>query len=147
MRTADLAHAIALAAHEHRRQVDKSGLPFITHPLRMAIRAIERGLPIDVAIVAALHDVLEDTDDTLDGIREVGFEPQIVDAVEALTKRPDEAYESFIRRAASNPLARAVKLLDIEDNSDPQRLCRLDADISERLAAKYASARAILEGA
>jgi (p)ppGpp synthase/HD superfamily hydrolase len=77
---------------------------------------------------AVLHDVVEDTPHTLDNLRALGFSEEVVQAVDNLTHRDDEPYDAYVERAASNPIARAVKLADLEDNLD---LRRLD-DISER---------------
>ena len=75
-------------------------------------------------IVAVLHDTVEDTDVTLAGLR-AAFPPVIVDAVDCLTKRPGEGYQTAMERVATNPLATAVKLLDLHDNIDLTRLAEI----------------------
>ncbi|MGB3187522.1 MAG: HD domain-containing protein [Ornithinimicrobium sp.] len=127
----DLARQIATQAH--REQVDKAGVPYITHPTRVAAR-----LHGDDAaeIVAWLHDVVEDTTVTLDELAQ-DFPPFIVAAVDAISRRIDEAPNDYYRRVRANPLARAVKLADIADNSDPRRRAALDHPTQERLNAKY----------
>lgn len=140
-----LESAIAMAAHSHAGQVDKSGAPYITHPLRMVLRAIERRtFHPDVAVVAALHDVIEDSRASLFGLAALGFSQRVVDAVDALTRRPGEAYDDYVKRAAANPLGRIVKALDLDDNTDPARLSQIPPAQRERLAKKYARAREIL---
>lgn len=140
-----LEKAIAIAAEAHAGQADKAGRPYIAHPLRMVVRALEREMHPDVAIVAALHDVIEDSDWSRVMLRRKGFTDDVLDAVEALTKRPGESYAAAVTRAAANPLARAVKALDVEDNSAPERLSLLHDDaLAARLTAKYRQASAIL---
>lgn len=124
-----LEDAILLAVQSHRGATDKAGNPYILHPLRMMLR-----LDTDEERMAAvLHDVVEDTTVTLDDLREAGYPPAVVEAVEHLTARSGETYEEFIRRAARNPIARRVKLADLEDNMDVRRLGPLTPKDLERL--------------
>ena len=116
-----LAHAIAIAAEAHEGQLDKVGEPYILHPLRMMLRL---STP-EERVVAVLHDVVEDCPGwTLERLRARGFAEAVVEAVDALTRRVEEgeSYEAFVLRAAANPLARRVKLADLEDNSDLSRI-------------------------
>ena len=83
-------------------------------------------------VVAVLHDVVEDTAYDLDDIEDE-FGSEVRNAVDAVTKRDGEAYEDLIDRAASNPIARAVKIADLEDNMDITRLDSVDEDLGERL--------------
>lgn len=135
--------AVAIAQEAHADQVDKAGAPYILHPLRVMGRFCD-----DVhRMVAILHDVVEDAG--ADGydlayLRQRGAPPDVVRAIDALTHRQGEADENYWARVAANRAARAVKLADIADNSDPERLSRLASDEGERLAAKYARARAAL---
>ncbi len=111
-------HAIALAAQAHQGQVDWAGEPYILHPLRvMMAQTTAEG-----RMAAVLHDVVEDTAWTLDGLRAEGFAPAVVAAVEAVSRRDGEGYEDFVRRAAGDPIGRQVKLADLVDNSDMSRL-------------------------
>jgi (p)ppGpp synthase/HD superfamily hydrolase len=115
-----LEKAIELAVEAHKGAVDKGGHPYILHPLRvmMSIPAEEK----DARIVAVLHDIVEDTDLTLDHLREFGFSDVVVDAIDAVTKREEEDYFDFVKRAKANPVARIVKIADIKDNMDTSRL-------------------------
>lgn len=110
------AREIATTAHAGQR--DKAGLPYIEHVLRVA-----ENFPEDSAehIAALLHDVVEDTDWTLSRLRADGFPDEILAAVDALTKREGENRMDAARRAKVNPIARAVKLADNADNTDPTR--------------------------
>src|SRR6266567_9334971 len=106
---ATLAKAIAIAAQAHQAQLDKAGAPYILHPLRMMLR-----MSSETEMMAAiLHDVVEDTDWTLDGLRQAGFSDEVVQAVECLTHREHETYDefiAFIARVRTNPIATKVKL-------------------------------------
>lgn len=119
-----LNKAIAIAAIAHDGQLDKGGEPYIFHPMRVA-----QSLPHTTErIVAMLHDVVEDSDITIADLREI-FPIHIIEAVDVLTRHPKEAYQDYIKRIAKNPLAREVKLADLEDN---MRLSRLPQPITAK---------------
>ena len=125
----DLEEAIRIAVEAHRGQQDRAGAPYILHPLRMLFR-----VQTDAERMAAvLHDVVEDTAWTLDDLRARGFPGEVVDAVDHLTRRPDESYEQFVDRAATHPVARRVKLADLEDNLDVRRIGTVGDGDAERL--------------
>ena len=111
----------------HAGQVDKAGMPYIGHVMRV----MQAGKTIDEKIVGVLHDVVEDTTWTFDALLAEGFPVHIVDALRCVTKlSDDEPYESFINRVKTNPLAVAVKINDLTDNMDIRRLQTLtDADV------------------
>lgn len=111
----------------HAGQVDKAGMPYIGH----VIRVMQAGKTIDEKIVGVLHDVVEDTTWTFDALLAEGFPVHIVDALRCVTKlSDDEPYEAFINRVKNNPLAVAVKINDLTDNMDVRRLQTLtDADM------------------
>jgi (p)ppGpp synthase/HD superfamily hydrolase len=138
---ANLEEAIGIAAQAHRGQRDRAGAPYILHPLRMML-ALRTD---DERMAAVLHDVVEDTDWTLDALRERGFSEQVVTAVDHLTRREGETYEAFVLRAAADPVARRVKVADLEDNMDVRRMGTLSADDAERLT-KYHRAWRLLTG-
>lgn len=140
----DRAQSIAAAAHEG--QTDKAGAPYIDHPRRVAIRVCDyapEGRTEVAQAVAWLHDVVEDSNITLQDLAQE-FPPEVVAAVEAITHRPLEAREDYYQRVAADELARAAKLADLDDNSDPARLQLLDDHTQRRLEEKYAKARAAL---
>ena len=136
-----LEDAIALACRAHRGQLDKHGKPYILHSLRVMMRQPD----VTAQIVAVLHDVIEDTPFTLDDLRAAGFSAEICEAVDCLTRRPGETYPSMISRVAANPLARRVKLADLEDNMDPRR--RVDGEREEQHQLRYREAQARLMAA
>lgn len=111
--------AIAFACKVHAGQVDKSGQPYILHPLRLMLRFQDE----DERIVSVLHDVVEDGNVSFNELRGLGFCESIIEAIDCLSKRPGERYEDFIQRLASNKLAKQVKIEDIRDNLDITRLC------------------------
>jgi (p)ppGpp synthase/HD superfamily hydrolase len=135
-----LEDAIALAVSAHRGQFDKAGQPYILHPLRLMLR-----LESDAErMTAVLHDVAEDTAVSLEKLAGLGYPRAVLDALERLTRRPTETYEEFIERVAEDPLARRVKLADLEDNMDVRRLSRVTEKDAERLA-RYRAAWARLK--
>jgi (p)ppGpp synthase/HD superfamily hydrolase len=139
-----LADAVDLATEAHREQVDKAGLPYIDHPLRVMRRVSDGGE--DAQMAAVLHDVLEDTPIAAADLLEAGCPVEVVAAVEMLSRRRDETYPDFVRRIAmsGDPIAIVVKLADITDNADENRLRLLSVDEASRLRDKYREALAIL---
>ncbi len=135
--TGTLAKAIRIAAVVHENQLDRGGQAYMLHPIRVMMRVEGE----DAKIAAALHDVVEDSDWTLDMLRSEGFSEEIVAAVDALSRRVDdkgkkEKYEAFVLRACANPIARKVKEADLLDNMDMTRLPEVGPDELKRLA-KY----------
>ena len=122
-----LEKAIAMAADAHAGQTDKAGEPYILHILRVVLELRDR----TAQTVAALHDIVEDTPLTFEDLEAAGFASEIVEAVRALTKRADEVYDVYLARVAANPIARRVKIADLEDNMRLQRLSQVsDADLA-----------------
>ena len=109
--------AIDLAYSAHHGQKDKAGRPYFTHPFTVAMK-METEAEICTAL---LHDVVEDTGITPEYLRE-NFTPEIAEAVDVLTHRDGESYNDYILKIKANPLARKVKLSDIEHNMDVTRL-------------------------
>lgn len=140
------ARLIALDAHSG--QVDKGGQRYDRHPERVAEAVAHLGPEYEAA--AWLHDVVEDSDWTLADVADFSVQcgqilpPEVLRAVAALTKEPGEPYLDAVRRAAADPIARAVKLADNADNSDRERLAALDPATAGRLRNKYGRARAVL---
>jgi len=136
MRTFTLDDAIQLARRAHEGQLDKSGRPYIAHPLRvMGYVSGEHE-----RMTAVLHDVVEDTEVTLADLTSAGCPTEVVAAVEAISRGPDEPQDSYLARVLANPLALVVKRADIADNLSPDRMARLDPATQDRLRAKYEAA-------
>jgi guanosine-3',5'-bis(diphosphate) 3'-pyrophosphohydrolase len=134
-----LERAIELAARAHAGQRDKGDQPYILHPLRV-MQAVSGE---SERIAAVLHDIVEDTPTTFEGLLAEGFSADVVDAVRALTKFEGETREQAARRIVGNPIARAVKLADIADNMDLSRIPNPTERDVERLR-EYEVARGIL---
>ena len=110
--------AANLATSYHHGILDKGGVPYIKHPMRVA----EKVKGLNEKIVALLHDTVEDTEMTLDRLRNFyGFPELIVEAVDAMTRRDPESWKKYILRVRDNPIARVVKIADIKDNMDQNR--------------------------
>jgi len=138
-----VARAQRIAETAHAGQVDKSGHPYINHPRRVAER-----LHGDAAVAAGwLHDVLEDTPTTTDDLRAAGIPEEVIDAVVAVTKRPGESAEDYAARVRESPIGYQVKLADLDDNTDPERLTLLDDVTRSRLETKYDTMRSLVTAA
>lgn len=135
-----LERAIAIAAEAHEGATDKGGQPYILHPLRVML-AVDS---VKEKIVAVLHDVVEDSSWTMEQLRAEGFSTTILEALDALTRRENEDYLAFVRRARNNPIARTVKLVDLRDNMDLSRLLSQTPRDEARLK-KYQAAAVLLE--
>ena len=127
-----LQRALEIAVTAHAGQVQKDGSPYVLHPIRLAL-----GLPAGPAqIVAILHDVVEDTTVTLADLAAEGFAPEVLDAVALLTKPDGADYMAYVEKIAANPIARAVKLADLEDNMN---LRRIPGDLRDKDLARVAT--------
>jgi len=127
-----LQKAIDLAHQAHAQQVDKGGQPYINHPLRVMAKMET----LQEKIVAVLHDVVEDSDLTLEDLLVQGFPADIVDSIAALTKIAGEEYETYLQRVMENAIALRVKIADMTDNLDISRIPHPTAKDWQRLT-KY----------
>ncbi len=118
-----LDRAIEIALEAHAGQTDKTGEPYYLHCNRVAAAVST----IDEKIVAYLHDVVEKGGWSIERLKAEGFSDPIVSAVDALTKREGESDEAFVRRAASDRLARPVKEADLNDNLKQAQAAGIDA--------------------
>ncbi|WP_241286158.1 phosphohydrolase [Chryseobacterium arthrosphaerae] len=135
-----LEKAISIAVQAHAGQTDKSGKPYILHVLRVMMK----GKSEDEMIGGILHDLVEDTDWTFEQLKEEGFPQHIITALELVTRKDREKYSDFIQRIFGNPLAVAIKLNDLDDNMNVNRLNEVTVKDAERLS-KYINARKYLE--
>lgn len=136
---ATLERAIEIAAAAHAYQTDKAGAPYILHPIRVMLRMNTA----NQMIVAVLHDVVEDSEWTFQSLRDEGFAPEVLEALEALTKLPGETRMEAARRAVKNSLARVVKLADNAENMDLTRIANPTEKDFARLK-EYEKVRKIL---
>ncbi len=128
-------------------QLDKLGEPYIFHPLRVML-LVKSGGGTEVEIAAAaLHDVVEDTDTTVEELAEL-FSPEVASLVDSMSRRDGEGYVEYVERCvAGGPSAIRLKQADLTDNSNPERLARMPAELREELQAKYQSGFDVIERA
>ena len=136
-----LDRAIAIAAEAHTGQKDKTGISYILHPIRLMIQMDSE----EAMIAAVLHDVVEDSVWTLDDLRREGFSDEVLNAVDCLTHREGEGedYWDYIKRAGSDPIAIKVKLADLLDNLNPNRLDKVTEEDEKRFE-RYRKAQKML---
>ena len=132
--------AVAIAAEAHAGQVDKAGTAYLLHPLRVMLQLATD----DERIAGVLHDVVEDTEWTLEALRSEGFSEPVLAAIDSVTRRDGETYKEFVRRAGKDPIGRLVKLADLRDNCDLGRISSPTAKDHSRVA-KYKRAISTLE--
>ena len=132
-----------LAYWAHHGQQDKSGTPYIFHPIHLAEQMDDEFS----CTAALLHDTVEDTTVTLEDLRRE-FPPEVTDAIALLTHSDAVGYFDYVRKIRDNPIARKVKLADLAHNSDRTRITAagLQDPRQEQRIQKYARARAILLG-
>ena len=125
-----LENAIALAVEAHRGQTDRNERPYILHPLHLMLQMDTE----EEMIVAVLHDVVEDTDYTLDDLRErLGLAEAVTEAIRLLTHDAADSYEAYVGKLKPNSMARKVKLADLRHNMDTRRLAEIGPDDEARL--------------
>ncbi len=132
--------AMQICFEAHKDQLDKSGIPYVFHPIHLA----EQMKDENTTVAALLHDVMEDTPYTLEDLREEGFSEEVLEALVLLTHQKSEDYLDYVRRIKDNPIAKAVKLADLAHNSDLTRLDMVDEKAVERKN-RYQEAQAILK--
>ncbi len=120
--------ALRLCFEAHKDQVDKTDVPYVFHPFHLAEQMQDEA----TTTVALLHDVVEDTDYTLEDLKEMGFAPEVLEAVALLTHDPHVPYMEYLAAIKPNPIARTVKLADLAHNSDPSRPVEITDWIRER---------------
>ena len=128
MKQSQSEKAYEIAKKAHLGQVDKAGEDYIKHPEKVAsfVKTDEE------KAVAYLHDVIEDTELTLEDLSEYGFSKEVIEAVNIITKKRGEDYQSYLNSVKNNKLARAVKLADLRHNSDLTRLIKVTEKDIER---------------
>lgn len=130
--------ALKISFNAHKDQLDKSGMPYVYHPFHLAEQMDDEYS----TCVALLHDVVEDTDTTLDDLSRI-FPKEVTDAIALMTHDDNVPYLDYVRTIKSNPIASKVKLADLKHNSDLTRLDTVDDKALERVE-KYKKAINIL---
>lgn len=133
--------AMIVAERAHRGQKDKSGVPYIFHPIHLA-EQMEDEISTCVAL---LHDVVEDTKITFEMLSAEGFGDEIIEPLRLLTHKREVPYFDYVRALAHNSVARRVKLADLRHNSDSARLPKPLNEYDIMRAEKYREATRILE--
>lgn len=131
--------ALRLCFEAHKDQLDKSGLPYVFHPFHLA----EQMDTEETVCVALLHDVVEDTDYTLEDLIAMGFPKPVTDALALMTHDENVPDLDYVAKLKDNPVAQQVKLADLKHNSDLTRLDRIDEKALERVE-KYRKAMELL---
>jgi hypothetical protein len=141
---ATIETAVRIAARAHAGQVDKQNLPYLLHPLRV----MDGVDGLEAKMVAVLHDVVEDTEVSLDDLAEAGFSPTVLAAVGCVTHAEGESYVDYVVRCQGNPIARQVKLSDLADNTRLARTIVRPANLQRDIDrfAKYLLSHAFLTG-
>ena len=135
--------ALKLCFEAHKNQTDKCGIPYVFHPFHLAEQMNDE----ITTTVALLHDVVEDTDYTLEDLSKMGYPSEVIDVLRLLTHDPEVPYFDYVKAISVNHIAKQVKLADLAHNSD---LSRMDeSEIDARAIArteKYKKAIDILNG-
>lgn len=128
MKQSQSEKAYEIAKKAHLGQIDKAGEDYIKHPEKVAsfVNSDEE------KAVAYLHDVIEDTELTLEDLREYGFSEEVLKAVDVITKKKGQDYQTYLNSVKENKLARVVKLADLRHNSDLTRLINITEKDIER---------------
>lgn len=132
--------ALKLCFEAHKDQIDKSGMPYVFHPFHLAEQMTDE----KTTVVALLHDVIEDTEYTLDDLKNMGFSEDILSAIALMTHDDSVPYMEYVAQIKADPIAKAVKLADLRHNSDLSRLDKVTSYDLER-AEKYKKAIELLE--
>ena len=134
--------AMRIAYDAHQGQTDQCGVPYIFHPYHLA----EQMQDEITTCVALLHDVLEDTSVTYEELSKE-FPKEVTDALLLLTHQKGTDYFEYVKAIKQNPYAKAVKLADLNHNSDQTRMAGTDIPEEKKQywREKYARAKAILQ--
>lgn len=134
--------ALKLCFEAHKDQVDKTDMPYVFHPFHLAEQMTDEF----TTVCALLHDVVEDTDYTIDDLRNMGFPEEVLKALTLLTHDPNVPYMDYVASIAPNPIAKQVKMADLRHNSDLSRMDESQVDEwALKRNEKYAKALKYLE--
>lgn len=134
--------AMRIAYKAHDGQKDKSGLPYIMHPVHLAEQMTDE----DSCVVALLHDVVEDTNVTIGDLVNDGFTRNQISAIEAMAHEKTVPYMVYIKNLSKNPLAVSVKRADLAHNMDLSRIPH-PTETDEKRIDRYTEALKILNTA
>lgn len=137
--TPNTKKALKLCFEAHKNQTDKSGLPYVFHPFHVAEQMTDE----KTTIVALLHDVIEDTSYTLQDLRNLGFDEDVLGVLELMTHDKNVPYMDYVAKIKGNAIAKTVKLADLSHNSDLTRLDEINEAALNRVE-KYKAAIKLL---
>ena len=105
----------------HKGQMRRGGEEeYYAHCLRVYQSLLAAGIPCEEASIGLLHDVVEDTEHTLESVKEAlpFLKDSVLEALDLLTKREDQTRNEYLSRLASseNSLAILCKSYDAYDN-------------------------------
>jgi len=132
--------ALQICFKAHKKQTDKSGLPYVFHPFHLAEQMEDE----ESTVVALLHDVLEDSKFTMDDLKKQGFSPTVLEALAYMTHNKTMPYMQYVLKIKENDIARKVKIEDLKHNSDLSRLESVSKKDLQRVL-KYQIALALLQ--
>lgn len=135
-----LDKVILFSAAKHQGQKDKSGKPYILHPIEVmcSVKTTEE------KIVAITHDLIEDTDTTLEDLKKLGVPDRLLKSIDSVTRRKSEDYLDFIKRVSKDKIGIKVKIADIKHNTREDRVENLDIFVVRKLMNKYYNALDLL---
>lgn len=136
-----LSTMLMLAAYKHANQLDKSGEPYILHPL--AVMHLLYTNDEELQCIALGHDLLEDTNVTVNTLRN-HFTPRIVEGILALTRPPGLSYTLYKAHVKTNPDAIRVKIADLQHNMDPSRKWDMPLSLKKRYVEFHRELQALL---
>lgn len=141
------ADTVEFIQEAHKGQTDAAGKPYWTHPKRVAGRVARMDGSGDLEeIIALLHDVIEDTPHTAGSLLARGYSMEVVMGVVLLSRDKSKGtYAEFIQSIADSGFqpAMRVKLADLEDNTDPERVAQLPAE-KQGIVKRYEKAKKVL---
>jgi GTP diphosphokinase / guanosine-3',5'-bis(diphosphate) 3'-diphosphatase len=129
MKGSMLSNMLMLATYKHCGQVDKSGQPYILHPI--TVMQLLYTDDEELQCIALGHDLLEDTNTTQGELIRI-FTPRIVEGIRTLTRFPAQTYAEYKVQVKTNPDAVRVKLCDLQHNMDPSRKYVLPRSLHKR---------------
>ncbi|MCR4962964.1 MAG: HD domain-containing protein [Firmicutes bacterium] len=139
--TPETKKALRLCFDAHKEQTDKSGLPYVFHPFHVAEQMPDE----KTTIAALLHDVIEDTAYTLEDLRGMGFDEDVLEALTLLAYDHKTPYPDYVAKIKENEIARTVKLADLRHNSDLTRLDEIDEAARKRIEKYHAAIELLME--
>lgn len=116
-----LQKAIDFATKVLEGKKDYSGQPMVAHALRM----MDRMETDEEKMIAVLHDVVEEGGCSFHELKEAGFGRAVLEGVDVLTRRPNMKYFDYIDDISTNSTAVKVKLAELAENKDQDRVNKL----------------------